>query len=165
MSTPSSPAGPALDLDPLKAEARAPLRAVHTTNFPALLRQLGASLLVSTCPAGKLVMDRDDGDHLNTHSRTFQAPMGMALAGSPEAVAGRRVPSTAVAVSADPARRRGEIIQSPRWDRHTQPSSANRKVLVFRIHHLLRFYPRASAFISGQDSLRYSSSPGKRKLD
>ncbi len=89
MSTPSSPAGPALDLDPLKAEAPAPLQAVHTTNFPALVRQLGASLLVSTSPAGKLVMDRDDGDHLNTHSGTFQAPMGMALAGSPEAVAGR----------------------------------------------------------------------------
>ena len=32
-----------------------PLRAAHTANFPALLRQLGASLLVTTYQAGKLV--------------------------------------------------------------------------------------------------------------
>ena len=36
-----------------------PLRAVHTPNFPALLRDLGASLLVTTFQAGKLVMVRD----------------------------------------------------------------------------------------------------------
>jgi uncharacterized protein (TIGR03032 family) len=58
-----------------------PLRAFHTPNFPALLRQLAASLLVTTYQAGKLVMVRDEGDHLNTHFRAFQAPMGMALAG------------------------------------------------------------------------------------
>jgi hypothetical protein len=40
-----------------------PLRAAHTTNLPALLRQLGASLLVTTYQAGKLVMVRDEGDH------------------------------------------------------------------------------------------------------
>jgi uncharacterized protein (TIGR03032 family) len=67
-------------------EAPTPLRAVHTTNFPALLRQLGASLLVTTYQAGKLVMVRDEGDHLNTHFRAFQAPMGMALAGDRLAV-------------------------------------------------------------------------------
>jgi uncharacterized protein (TIGR03032 family) len=44
------------------------------------LRQLGASLLVTTCQAGKFVMVRDEGDHLNTHYRAFQAPMGLALA-------------------------------------------------------------------------------------
>ena len=58
-----------------------PLRAVHTPNFPALLRQLGASLLVTTYQAGKLVLVRDEGDHLNTHFRVFQALMGMALDG------------------------------------------------------------------------------------
>jgi uncharacterized protein (TIGR03032 family) len=57
------------------------LRAVHTPNLPALLRGLGASLLVTTYQAGKLVMVRDEGDHLNTHFRTFQAPMGLALRG------------------------------------------------------------------------------------
>src|SRR4051795_9239786 len=63
------------------AEDSAPLRAVHTPNFPALLRYLGASLLVTTYQAGKLVIVREDGDHLNAHFRAFQAPMGMALDG------------------------------------------------------------------------------------
>jgi uncharacterized protein (TIGR03032 family) len=58
-----------------------PLRAAHTANFPALLRQMGASLLVTTYQAGKLVMVRDEGEQLNTHFRSFQAPMGMALDG------------------------------------------------------------------------------------
>src|SRR3954447_25825526 len=69
-----------------------PLRAAHTQNFPLLLRQMGASLLVTTYQAGKLVVVRDEGDHLNTHFRTFPAPMGMALAG------GRLAPGTRVQV-------------------------------------------------------------------
>jgi hypothetical protein len=68
------------------AGAPAPLRAVHTANFPGLLRQLGASLLVTTYQAGKLVMVRDEGDQLNTHFRGFQAPMGLALEGGRLAV-------------------------------------------------------------------------------
>src|SRR5271155_4882693 len=56
-----------------------PLCAAHTPNFPALLRQMGASLLVTTYQAGKLVMVRDEGDHLNTHYRAFKSPMGLAL--------------------------------------------------------------------------------------
>jgi uncharacterized protein (TIGR03032 family) len=56
------------------------LQAAHTVNFPALLRQLGASLLVTTYQAGKLVVVRDEGDHLNTHYRAFPSPMGLALA-------------------------------------------------------------------------------------
>jgi uncharacterized protein (TIGR03032 family) len=34
---------------------------------------------VTTYQAGKLVMVRDEGDHLNTHYRSFQSPMGLAL--------------------------------------------------------------------------------------
>jgi uncharacterized protein (TIGR03032 family) len=66
---------------PSSAEVQAPksLRAVHTPNFPPLLRRLGASLLVTTYQAGKLVMVRDEGGQLNTHYRSFQAPMGLAL--------------------------------------------------------------------------------------
>src|SRR5437879_3043352 len=73
---------PALTPEPERprVEEPAPLRAVHTSNFPALLRQIGASLLVTTYQAGKLVMVRDEGDHLNTHFRAFQSPMGLALA-------------------------------------------------------------------------------------
>ena len=81
MTTAVSPAEPTLDNGRPRTEDPTPLRAVHTPNFPALLRQLGASLLVTTYQAGKLVMVRDEGDHLNTHFRAFQAPMGMALAG------------------------------------------------------------------------------------
>jgi uncharacterized protein (TIGR03032 family) len=55
-------------------------------NFPGLLRRLGASLLLTTYQAGKLVLVRDAGDHLNTHFRTFQAPMGLALEGGRLAV-------------------------------------------------------------------------------
>ncbi len=71
--------GPTPEVGP-RTENPAPLRAAHTPNFPMLLRQLGASLLVTTYQAGKLVMVRDEGDHLNTHYRAFQAPMGLALA-------------------------------------------------------------------------------------
>jgi uncharacterized protein (TIGR03032 family) len=80
MSTPTAAAHSA----PLSARNGAsgpgPLRAAHTANFPELLRLLGASLLVTTYQAGKLVMVRDEGDHLNTHYRSFSSPMGLALA-------------------------------------------------------------------------------------
>jgi uncharacterized protein (TIGR03032 family) len=81
-----SPPEPAPGLAPAEADDPRPLRAVHTPDFPALLRQLGASLLVTTYQAGKLVVVRDEGDRLNTHFRAFQAPMGMALAGGRLAV-------------------------------------------------------------------------------
>ena len=81
MTTAVAPAETNLAPDLPKTEAPDALRAVHTPNFPSLLRQIGASLLVTTYQAGKLVMVRDEGDHLNTHFRGFQAPMGMALAG------------------------------------------------------------------------------------
>ncbi len=86
MTAAISPPEPTTDPDLPKTEAPAPLRAVHTPNFPALLRRLGASLLVTTYQAGKLVLVRDEGDHLNTHFRGFQAPMGMALDGDRLAV-------------------------------------------------------------------------------
>jgi uncharacterized protein (TIGR03032 family) len=77
------PSAPPADpvTDPGGGETEPPLRAVHTANFPALLRQLGASLLVTTYQAGKLVIVRDEGDHLNAHFRVFKAPMGMAVSG------------------------------------------------------------------------------------
>jgi uncharacterized protein (TIGR03032 family) len=93
-----------------KIDHPTPLQAVHTPNFPTLLRQLGASLLVTTYQAGKLVMVRDEGDHLNTHFRAFQAPMGMALAGDRLAVGTQMqvwefVDVPAVAAKLDPAGR------------------------------------------------------------
>lgn len=52
----------------------------HTANFPALLRELRASVLVSTYQAGKLVLLRADGERINTHFREFTRPMGLAIA-------------------------------------------------------------------------------------
>ncbi len=61
--------------------ATAPLRSIHTETFPELLQSLGASLLVSTYQAGKLVILRADEGGLNTHFRGFNVPMGIALDG------------------------------------------------------------------------------------
>jgi uncharacterized protein (TIGR03032 family) len=80
MTTQTAPARPTPVSSPNGTADPGPLRAGHTPNFPALLRQLGASLLVTTYQAGKLVLVRDEGDHLNTHYRAFQSPMGLALA-------------------------------------------------------------------------------------
>jgi hypothetical protein len=61
MATPSSVAGPIPDAERPKVDEPAPLRAVHTPNFPALLRQLGASLLVTTYQAGIQVASSSAG--------------------------------------------------------------------------------------------------------
>jgi uncharacterized protein (TIGR03032 family) len=63
------------------APGLSPLRSVHTDNFPAILLELGVSLLVTTYQAGKLVMLRSDGERLNTHFRCFSKPMGLAVDG------------------------------------------------------------------------------------
>jgi uncharacterized protein (TIGR03032 family) len=63
-----------------------PLRSVHTSNFSAILQELGISVLVTTYQAGKLVMLRPDGERLNTHFRGFSKPMGLAVDGDRLAV-------------------------------------------------------------------------------
>lgn len=68
---------PAASTPPLTEPA--PLRSVHSTSFPELLKQLGLSVLVTTYQAGKLVMLRADGTVLNTHFRGFDTPMGLAI--------------------------------------------------------------------------------------
>lgn len=50
----------------------------HTTTLPALLRQLGVSVLVSTYQAGQVIILRDQGATLNTHFYGMDRPMGMA---------------------------------------------------------------------------------------
>jgi uncharacterized protein (TIGR03032 family) len=59
-----------------------PLRSVHTSNFPEILAQAPASLLVTTYQAGKLVVLRNDAGVLNTHFRNFAKPMGLAVSGA-----------------------------------------------------------------------------------
>ena len=60
-------------------EGPEPLRSVHTSNLPEILGQLGCSVLVSTYQAGRLVMLRSQGGVINTHFRSFDKPMGLAL--------------------------------------------------------------------------------------
>jgi hypothetical protein len=60
---------PTIDQAPPAAADPGPIRASHSTSFPALLRRLNASVLVTTYQAGKLVMLRGDEDrhNLDTH--------------------------------------------------------------------------------------------------
>src|SRR5215203_139999 len=53
----------------------------QTEGFVALLHELGASLLVSTYQANKLLAVRADGAGLSTLVRSFDRPMGLAADG------------------------------------------------------------------------------------
>jgi uncharacterized protein (TIGR03032 family) len=84
MAAPSSPDTPTLDPDHAKTQDSTPLRAAHTTNFPALLRQLGASLLFTNYRAheatGGIVMDVVSGEVITR---------GLSMPHSPRWYAGR----------------------------------------------------------------------------
>lgn len=103
--------------DKLAAE---PLSSVHTTSLPEVLRQLGISVLVSTYQAGKLIVVREDGGKANTHFRSFQSPMGLALDG------GRLAVGTRTAV----------------WEFRDQPAAARKLEPAGRCDAL--FLPRAT---------------------
>jgi uncharacterized protein (TIGR03032 family) len=119
-----TPAPPATDGSPAAPAAPPPLRSVHTTNFPQILQRLGASLLVTTYQAGKLVVVRADGEHLNTHFRAFARPMGLAVD------MGRLAVGTAVEI----------------WEYHNVPAVARRLEPAGR--HDVCFLPR-SAVVTG----------------
>jgi uncharacterized protein (TIGR03032 family) len=64
------------------ATAAVEFRYTQTDDFPALLRELGASLLVTTYQANKLLVVRAAGAHgLSMLVRTFDRPMGLAVNG------------------------------------------------------------------------------------
>lgn len=56
-------------------------RSVHTSTFPEVLKNIRASVLVSTYQSGRVVVLRRDGDVANTHFVAFESPMGMAVNG------------------------------------------------------------------------------------
>lgn len=56
-----------------------PFHYVQTDGFVALLHELGASLLITTYQANKLLVVRAAGQGLSTLVRTFERPMGMAV--------------------------------------------------------------------------------------
>ncbi len=51
---------------------------VHTTNFPALLRELRCSLIVTTFQAGRVILMRPQRAAINTHFVALPRPMGLA---------------------------------------------------------------------------------------
>ncbi len=53
----------------------------HTGSFATLLRTLGASLLITTYQAGRVILVRHTEDSLNTHFRSLATPMGVAYDG------------------------------------------------------------------------------------
>lgn len=67
----------------VREEAReAPLafRSVHTTSFAEILREVGASILVSTYQSGRIVALRaPSAGPLDTHFVAFESPMGIAV--------------------------------------------------------------------------------------
>lgn len=75
---PQPPGQPALQKKQPPPDPNAPLRSVHTRSFPELLKQLGASLLVTTYQAGKLAVLRENEGKINTHFRVYNRPMGLA---------------------------------------------------------------------------------------
>jgi uncharacterized protein (TIGR03032 family) len=63
---------------PAPAPPAVEFRYTQSDSFVALLHQLGASLLVSTYQANKLLVVRAAGNGLSTLLRTFDRPMGLA---------------------------------------------------------------------------------------
>lgn len=61
-------------------EGPSPFASVSTDTFWLALDQLGSSLLVSTYQTNRLVCARKRGNGLNTHFRSYDKPMGIAVA-------------------------------------------------------------------------------------
>src|SRR5437016_11640806 len=66
---------------PEAAVTAVPFHYTQSESFVALLHELGASLLVSTYQANKLLAVRAAGGGLSTLVRTFDRPMGLAVNG------------------------------------------------------------------------------------
>src|SRR5262249_18658077 len=66
---------------PPAAPAAVEFRYTQTESFPALLQQLGASLVITTYQAHKLLVARVAGAGLSMLVRTFDRPMGLAADG------------------------------------------------------------------------------------
>src|SRR5262249_19664023 len=75
---------------PSKTPAPVAFHYTQTDSFVELLNQLGASLLVSTYQANKLLAVRANGRGLATLVRTFDKPMGLAVDGSRLALGTRK---------------------------------------------------------------------------
>jgi len=81
MSASAAPPTPATPPDGPAAPQAVPFHYAQTDSFVALLAELGASLLVSTYQANKLLVARAAGGGLSMLVRTFDRPMGLAVDG------------------------------------------------------------------------------------
>src|SRR5438045_4094160 len=79
IATVPPPSPDAVDTRTVAAPAAVPFHYTQTDSFVALLRQLGASLLVSTYQANKLLVCRATMAGLSMLVRTFERPMGLAV--------------------------------------------------------------------------------------
>src|SRR6476619_186744 len=80
MSAVVAPAnGPGPATPEAAAPTAVPFHYTQTESFVALLRELGASLLVTTYQANKLLVVRAAGGGLSMLVRTFERPMGLAV--------------------------------------------------------------------------------------
>lgn len=75
----SAIAAPQRDQASFQPPAAVEFHYTQTESFVAVLQQLGASLLVSTYQANKLLVARATGDGLSMLVRTFERPMGLAV--------------------------------------------------------------------------------------
>src|SRR6476469_8061792 len=64
---------------PAAAPASVEFRYSQTDTVPAVLRELGASLVITTYQANKLLVARATDDGLSMLVRTFDRPMGLAI--------------------------------------------------------------------------------------
>src|SRR5829696_1425134 len=70
-----------MSADGTRPPAPVEFRYTQTDSFVAVLRELGAALLVSTYQANKLLAVRAAGPGVSTLVRTFDRPMGIAVDG------------------------------------------------------------------------------------
>ena len=75
------------DPDAESAATLAPFSYTVSPEFPELLAQLDASLVISTYQAGKVLFVSSDGDGIKLLPRNMEQPMGLALKGRQLAVA------------------------------------------------------------------------------
>ena len=81
MSEPPEPAAPVAATPAPAAPPESPselFASVHTTNLPAILAQLGTSLVITTYQTGHVIIARPDGATVNTHFAAMRKPMGVA---------------------------------------------------------------------------------------
>jgi hypothetical protein len=69
----------------------------HTANLPMLLQALGASVVMTSYQASRMVVVRNDGEQIDTDLKVFPRPMGLAIRPDRLVLASGRKSSTTAA--------------------------------------------------------------------